>query len=179
MWDEAWEKVTQMRSLLREREFAWRARICVGSGRQKEVVDMPRTSNGKPTYIEVWQALAYAHLDQYDQALQIGRAAVYARQEGAELAFGDICMAMGDYSQALNWYERAALRRGRTPAFRALGTLFMAIGDYHEATFCLKQAIYNSSYLRTADMRRFAECLRRLDRIEEAERAESMVQGRD
>ena len=71
----------------------------------------------------------------------IGEEAVQAKQPHSELVMGKIYAEVGDYDQALRWYDQAARGMDRTPALREIARLFRETGHYREAASNLQQAI--------------------------------------
>lgn len=181
MWDEALEELQRGRwsAELRKRELYYKAFIYVCSGRYEDVLKLSRTHIGASKEIGVPLALAYAKLGDHNKAVLLAEEAVQAKQADAELVMGKIYAEFGDYNRALQWYDRAAQRFNRIPVLRSMGRLWMETENYREAHYALEKAIFFAPFMRVKDMNLLAECLRKLGRTAEAEKAEQIAREKE
>jgi tetratricopeptide (TPR) repeat protein len=108
--------------------------------------------------------MALARQGRREAAFEIAREALRNRRDGAERAMGRVCAANGDHPRALLWYERAAGRSDGEQALRWMGRTLLAMGDYREAAVALERSIRASGFLRTEDVWKLGECLRKTRR---------------
>ncbi len=165
-WDEAREELQRLREfhlLTPDKERAWTAQILLGEGKNVMVLALGQAGIVKGDLLAA-MAIASARLGRREEARRLASDYLEGRNQGAERVMGRVVEALDGPIAALDWYDRAVRRVDRKDTLRPLAAALFAAGDYRESAWAYSECLRNYPYLRTSDVDRLVESLRRSGR---------------
>jgi tetratricopeptide (TPR) repeat protein len=183
LWDEAAEHLESLKRLqwvTEDEEPVWRAGILLGQGRNEEALSAAGDRAEELPHLARTAAIAHARLGHADEARRLLTASAAEKGHGAALGRGHVYAALGDYEEALRWYEKdMASPVCAARAARAAGEMLLALGDHGEARAAFARAIRCRPFLHPDDLRGLAASLRAMGRNSDADRWNRLAREQD
>lgn len=174
LWDEAAEHLESLKRLqwvTADEEPVWRAGILLGQGRNEEALVAVGNRAEERPHLARMAAIAHARIGHADEARRLLDACASEKGPGAALGRGHALTALGEYEEALRWYEKElASPVCAARAARVTGETLLALGDCREARAAFARAIRCRPFLHPDDLRGLAASLRAMGRAAAADR---------